>query len=55
MNLTWNRTYDLLRDRQLNKPIDHRELAMRTIGFLVGLDLLLYSLILADYYYFGSL
>ena len=28
---------------------------MRTTIFLQGLDLLLYDLILADYYYFGSL
>ena len=49
MNLTWSRTHDLLRDRQLNKPIDHDELAIWTTSFLVGLDLLLYDLLLADY------
>ena len=55
MNLTWSRTHDLPRDRQLKKPIHHDELAMQTLGFLVGLDFLLYDLILADYYYFDSL
>ena len=43
------------RERQLHKPIHHDELPMRATIFLQGLDLLLYDLILADYYYFDSL
>ena len=55
LKLLWDSHPRSLRERQQCYPTDHDRHTFRTTLFLEGQDLLLHTLIWADYYYFASL